>query len=98
MSILHLNVLSLAQTKKQFSKILPNTKNYDLKNNRPSKWKQFSKKSKKTTNNIKIKGFLKYEDEKKYKHSGILTYIFFIYNCLIIFRKNCNKLIWKNVL
>lgn len=47
---------------------------------------------------MRMKAFLKNEDKKKYKYNSILTYIFFIYNYLIIFKKSYNKLFLKNVL
>lgn len=45
-----------------------------------------------------MKDFPKNENEKKYKYGIILTHLYFIYNYQIIFRKNCDKLILKNIL
>lgn len=47
-----------------------------------------SKVSGKTANDIRMKGFLKNKEEKKYKYDGILNKFFLIFYNLKIFKKN----------
>ena len=45
-----------------------------------------------------MKGFYKNKDKRKYKYDDMLTYIFFIFNYLIVFGKKYNKLILRSIL
>lgn len=84
--IIQSNALSLPQTKNQINKILANAKIHDL-----------GKVSREIANDMRIKSFLKNKNRKKYKRDRMLTFIFYIYNYLIIIRKSCDKYILRNV-
>lgn len=78
---------------------MANTKTYNLNDSNLSKNKQFNKLLKKIANNTKMKNFLKNKNEKKFKHDSILpNNIIFIFYNQIIFIKNNNKLILRNIL
>lgn len=55
---------------------MANVNIYNLRESSLSEEKRFNKKLGKTSNDIRMKEFLKNEDGKKYKCGGMLNYIF----------------------
>lgn len=74
MSAPHQNTISLPQARKRFNNIPVNTKIYDLRDSGLLEKERFNKVSKKTANDMRMKGFLKIEDGKKHKRGDMLNY------------------------
>lgn len=64
-----------------------NIKIYNLEVSRSLEKKQFNKLFRKTINDIRIKGFLKNKDKKKYKYSDISIHIF-LYTIVELYLEN----------